>query len=96
MGARCSGRPWWRLVCLIACLSYGYFRLPEVQRQMAQSPTMKVAVVQGNIEQGKKWDPTYQAETIKIYGDLTLTNQAPRPQAGGLAGNRGAFFLFTG
>ena len=68
------------LVCLIASLTYGYFRLPAIQRQMAQSPTMKVAVVQGNIEQGKKWDPTYQAETIKIYGDLTLKTRPQEPK----------------
>jgi apolipoprotein N-acyltransferase len=68
------------LVCVIACLSYGYVRLPEVQRLMAQSPTMNVAVVQGNIEQGKKWDPKFQSETIKIYGDLTLKASLEKPQ----------------
>ncbi|MBM4289819.1 MAG: apolipoprotein N-acyltransferase, partial [Deltaproteobacteria bacterium] len=59
------------VVCVIATLAYGYIRLPEVRRQMAQSPTVKVAVVQGNIEQGRKWDPQYQGETIAIYGELT-------------------------
>jgi apolipoprotein N-acyltransferase len=68
------------LVCLIVCLSYGYVRLPEVRRQMATSPTMKVAVVQGNIEQGKKWDPAYQTATIKIYGDLTLQTKPDDPK----------------
>jgi apolipoprotein N-acyltransferase len=68
------------LVCLLVCLTYGYFRLPEVRRQMAQSPTVKVAVVQGNIEQGKKWDPAYQAATIKIYGDLTLKTKPAEPK----------------
>jgi apolipoprotein N-acyltransferase len=51
-----------------------------VQRQMAQSPSVRVAVAQGNIEQGKKWDPAYQAETIKIYRDLTLQTKAADPQ----------------
>jgi apolipoprotein N-acyltransferase len=67
-------------VCLLACLGYGYVRLPEVQRQMAQGPSLKVAVVQGNIEQGKKWDPQYQAETIRIYRELTLNTKADGPK----------------
>ena len=68
------------VVCLTSCLIYGYVRLPEIQRQMAQSPKLKVAVVQGNIEQGKKWDPAYQAATIKIYGDLTLKTKPDEPK----------------
>jgi apolipoprotein N-acyltransferase len=67
-------------ICLLACLGYGSVRLPAVQRQMAQSPSLKVAVVQGNIEQGKKWDPAYQAETIKIYRELTLKTKPDEPK----------------
>ena len=73
---------WPALLARSACSpawTYGYVRLPEVQRQMAQSPRLNVAVVQGNIEQGKKWDPAYQAETIKIYGDLTLKTKPEAP-----------------
>ena len=32
---------------------------------------MSIAVVQGNIEQDKKWDPAYQADTIAVYRTLT-------------------------
>ncbi len=68
------------LLSLLAVLSYGWFRLPEVRRQMAQAPTLAVAVVQGNIEQGRKWDPAYQQETIAIYRQLTLEVKNLNPQ----------------
>jgi apolipoprotein N-acyltransferase len=67
-------------VCLAGVLVYGYVRLPQIQQRMAQSPKLKVAVVQGNIEQGKKWDPAYQDATIKIYGDLTLKTKPEEPK----------------
>lgn len=33
--------------------------------------TIKIAVVQGNIPQDKKWEPSFQNEVISIYKDLT-------------------------
>ncbi len=80
-----AGRLRWRpaaaaLLCLAAVLGYGWFRLPAVQQQMAQSPSLSVAVVQGNIEQGVKWDPAYQQETIKIYRELTVHSRSQAPQ----------------
>ncbi|HZK13850.1 MAG TPA: hypothetical protein VFC55_04980, partial [Desulfobaccales bacterium] len=36
-------------------IGYGYYRLGEVDRLMAASPKIKVAVVQGNMKQGEKW-----------------------------------------
>ncbi len=40
------------LVAFGVALGYGYWRLPQVQKLMAQSASLRVAVVQGNIEQG--------------------------------------------
>ncbi len=83
----CVGRvrgqtPWPSLalaaLALVAVFAYGFWRLPAVRQQMAQSPRLTVAVVQGNIEQGRKWDPAYQEETLRIYRELTL---ATRPQS---------------
>lgn len=34
--------------------------------------TLGVALVQGNIDQGLKWDPTMQATTMEQYGSLSL------------------------
>ncbi len=35
------------------------------------APTLRVAVVQGNIAQAVKWDAGFKAETLRIYGELT-------------------------
>lgn len=38
----------------------------------AENPAIPVALVQGNIDQGVKWDPAYQAATLDVYRRLTL------------------------
>ncbi len=48
-------------------LGYGFVRLRAPEGPGA----VTISVVQGNIEQDKKWDPAYQAETIAIYERLT-------------------------
>lgn len=55
------------LIALILVLGYGSMKL----RAQEQRAGIKVSVVQGNIEQDKKWDPAYQAETIAVYQRLT-------------------------
>jgi apolipoprotein N-acyltransferase len=52
---------------LVTALGYGYFRLGGEYGEGA----VKVSVVQGNIEQDKKWDPAYQTEVIDTYKRLT-------------------------
>jgi len=48
-------------------VAYGWlWRLPE-----AGSPAMRVALAQGNIKQGVKWDPAWQDKTLDIYRELT-------------------------
>lgn len=83
--SRANGHYTWRpaavaLACLLTVLAYGYNRLPIVRQQMAQAPSLAVAVIQGNIEQGRKWDPAYQQETLKIYEELTLQSRSQAPQ----------------
>ena len=55
------------LAGLLFVLGYGNMklRLPE------QGTGIKISVAQGNIEQDKKWDPAYQAETMEVYKKLT-------------------------
>jgi apolipoprotein N-acyltransferase len=57
------------LLALVFVLGYGYLRL---ERSSNTAGGVTIAVVQGNIEQDKKWDPAYQAETIGVYRRLTL------------------------
>lgn len=47
----------------------------------ASAPTVPVAVVQGSIDQGVKWDPGYQDRALAVYRDLTLSaaRLGPRP-----------------
>ena len=48
-------------------LSYGYWRL----HQYRPGNTVKVGIVQGNIDQSKKWEPSYQEKVISTYKGLT-------------------------
>lgn len=54
-------------VLFAAVLLYGSFRL----RQEPVGVPLKVALIQGNIDQGIKWDPAFMEETIAIYERLS-------------------------
>lgn len=56
-------------------VGYGYYRLNAPEG----AGSIRIAVVQGNIEQDKKWDPSYQSEVIAIYKRLTLKALESRP-----------------
>jgi len=47
--------------------AYGVFRIQATEKTMAAAPTLRVAVVQGNIDQMIKWDPAFQEQTIEKY-----------------------------
>ncbi len=55
-------------VVITLVILYGY----DVLRQQVTSATAKISVVQGNIPQSKKWDPSYKDEIFDIYETLTL------------------------
>ncbi len=64
--------PWrWGLSVLIfsvLCFAYG-------KRQLSlpgPAASMKVAAIQGNIPQDKKWDQKYQEEVFQVYNQLSL------------------------
>lgn len=65
------------LVILIvsASLIYGKWRLSQ-ERPGAD---LKASVIQGNIEQDKKWDPVYQDAVLAIYSDLSLKALSSSP-----------------
>jgi apolipoprotein N-acyltransferase len=52
-------------------IGYGYYRLGEIAVLTAESPKIKVAVVQGNIKQGEKWQKSMVMTTLNRYGELT-------------------------
>ncbi len=58
---------------------YGAWRIKTTDRLMAASPTARVAVIQGNIDQAAKWDPAFQAATIETHNRLSLTAKSEDP-----------------
>lgn len=69
------------LFSLIFCLVwyYGQWRINSIDRISSVSSSVNVTIVQGNIEQSKKWNPAFQLETIKKYIDLSLSAASHRP-----------------
>lgn len=57
---------------LLCCVSYSVWRLQQVDRQLAKAPVLTVGVVQGNIDQGQKWNPKRQGTTVKTYLDQSV------------------------
>ena len=60
------------ILLLTVTLVYGAWRLSDDNDSGRPSKTLKVALIQGNIDQSKKWDRAFQEETIEIYRDLSL------------------------
>lgn len=54
---------------LIVLITVGYSRLGRPSK--ADAPSIPVVLVQGNISQDVKWDPSWQDTTLGIYRDLT-------------------------
>jgi apolipoprotein N-acyltransferase len=56
---------------ILAAVIYGPLRYGQVAEQAARCPTVRVAVIQGNIAQDRKWTPAMQHETLEIYQRLS-------------------------
>jgi apolipoprotein N-acyltransferase len=61
---------------IIISLSYGAFRL----NQHRSGLPLKAAVIQPDIEQDKKWDPSYQEAVMKTLKDLSLSAAKDGPE----------------
>jgi apolipoprotein N-acyltransferase len=42
-------------------------------------PTIRVALLQGNISQEIKWNPAFEDDTMRVYGNLTMAQAGFRP-----------------
>jgi apolipoprotein N-acyltransferase len=60
------------LMLLAAVYGYGAFRILQMEKQMAQAPHTRLAIIQGNIAQDMKWDMAFRRNTIEKYGTLSL------------------------
>ncbi|MEW6067718.1 MAG: apolipoprotein N-acyltransferase [Nitrospirota bacterium] len=56
-------------------LVYGYWRLGEEKHEKE----IKASIIQGNIEQDKKWDPVYQRMVIDTYKGLSSKASVSSP-----------------
>ena len=71
-------------ICLlIALLSiaifYANYRLSGDKEQLKDAKPVKVAIVQGNIDQSIKWDPLYQRDSLDKYRRLIETTHTFKP-----------------
>ena len=64
---------------LLGFLTYGYLRMWAIDRQMAYQSSLRISLVQGNIDQSIKWDESFQKETLKIYERLSLKVGEEKP-----------------
>ena len=59
-------------VCMIlAVMAYNLLRYNQMLKVLEASPTISVAVAQGNIEQDQKWSPAMRSKTMEIYTSLS-------------------------
>jgi apolipoprotein N-acyltransferase len=68
-------------LALIFCFVwfYGNWRIQSIQKLISHSPSIKAAIVQGNIDQAKKWDPAFQLASTVKYIDLSLLTKKHTP-----------------
>lgn len=59
--------------------TYGSFQVLHMDAQINTAPHSKITVVQGNIDQGVKWDPKFQKKTIEKYIALSETAKIDAP-----------------
>lgn len=53
-------------------LTYGTWRIEKIDKDAQAAPKRAIALVQGNIDQAKKWLPSFQHETLQRYGTLSI------------------------
>jgi apolipoprotein N-acyltransferase len=67
------------VLIVIGFLSYGTWRKSEVESIAETAPKRTVGFIQGNIDQTKKWLPSFQGETVERYGRLSRMVLDRRP-----------------
>ncbi|MGD8701894.1 MAG: apolipoprotein N-acyltransferase [Desulfosarcina sp.] len=67
------------LVLIATALVYGNMRIKAMDAAIVGRQSPRVAIVQGNIDQARKWDPAFQIGTTKKYVDLTQSAAARQP-----------------
>lgn len=72
---RLTPAPWAAVSMLSAILTitlmYGFWQLQKMDDLQASGGTITVGVIQGNIDQARKWDESYRQETVNRYNMLS-------------------------
>jgi len=68
------------IVLLSVAMLYGNYRLSGDSEGLKDGKPVKVAIVQGNIDQSIKWDPSYQRDSLEKYRGLTETTYGFKPR----------------
>ncbi len=66
------------LIFGIVCF-YGKWRIDLTDKEIAGSRSLTATIVQGNIDQDKKWDPAFQVETVQKYIRMSLSAENRKP-----------------
>ncbi|MGM0426544.1 MAG: apolipoprotein N-acyltransferase [Thermodesulfobacteriota bacterium] len=78
--------PWlkWEMILVFMVtgliLAYGFHSLSQQNTHENTAPHLRTAVIQANIDQSLKWDPTYQTETLRTYERLTRGASVHHPE----------------
>lgn len=59
------------IICIV--FIYGKWRIESIDNLISASKSLKITLVQGNIEQSIKWDPAFQTATTEKYVNLSLS-----------------------
>lgn len=60
------------MVAVLSVVIYGVVRIHSIDDVAASSEKIRVAVIQGNINQAQKWDSRFQVRTTVKYRDLSM------------------------
>ena len=58
---------------------YGTWRIKSIDNIISASTSLKVSIIQGNIEQAIKWDPAFQTTTTQKYVNLSFSVNRENP-----------------
>ncbi len=71
--------PFFFALCMLGAVGYGSWRLENIESLQERAAALPVAVIQGNIDQSRKWDPAFQQETLRRYRELSLQAAGHNP-----------------
>ncbi len=60
---------WFAVGLAVTITAFGFYRIETFEEP---EPDFMISIAQGNVDQGLKWDPGYQADTVKKYVKISL------------------------